>query len=94
MRTAVPPVPQVHLSFVRSVSMDSWTDAQLEIMRVRFGPGAGPQAVEHREYRECAERFGMLQVGGNALMRQAFDGAGLPRGLSIKVSRSARSVLS
>ena len=72
--------------------MDSWTDAQLEIMRVRFGPGAGPQAVEHREYRECAERaerFGMLQVGGNALMRQAFDGAGLPRGLSIKVSRSA-----
>jgi hypothetical protein len=31
----------------------------------------------------------MLQVGGNALMRQAFDGAGLPRGLSIKVSRSA-----
>ncbi len=26
-----------------------------------------------------------VQVGGNALMRQAFDSAGLPRGLCIKV---------
>jgi ADP-ribosylation factor GTPase-activating protein 1 len=37
----------VHLSFVRSVSMDSWSEKQIRMMQVRGGGGAagGPVRV-------------------------------------------------
>ena len=63
-------------SFVRSVTMDSWSDAQLAKMKVR---------VAIMECRVLVIISLLCQVGGNRRCKNFFEKYGVPKSMSIKV---------
>jgi ADP-ribosylation factor GTPase-activating protein 1 len=77
----------VHLSFVRSVSMDAWSDKQIRMMQV-CGWGAAPCAQLHALLL-LPRRSGLfaaplvVQLGGNAKLIAFFTEHGV-NSLSIK----------
>lgn len=60
----------VHVSFVRSVQMDSWRDNQIRAMMVRFPGGANLRLPRHFVKSHA-------QVGGNRSMRDFFRRHGM-----------------
>jgi hypothetical protein len=63
----------VHISFVRSVPMDKWTDEQITVMKVWLGHIALALNLAVMDYLAA-----LLQMGGNVAINTALREAGLP----------------